>query len=521
MAWKVNAFCAFLAALGGALIGLTAQALVKSAPSLYPPSKKQASLLTPQPSSTQSSTSTSAAATYRLGGTVALVSAPLLFCFMPLSWEYSVTSEVFALNNFLCSALVYLSTLVCLESSWANGSNKGIFYTLLGAFVCGLGLSNQHASLLFMAVLVPCCLWQSYKRRPDSVPRVLFLSSICFFLGLSPYFFMYLNTLSGPAKEGSWGDLRSFRGIIRHFLRSEYGTFQLGMTLGKEGFLERLWHYVRHASRESKHLSFPLLLLSVVLYWPRGENKNENTVQKEAEKEVSSSKKQSGKSPNIKHMKINSSNDKNASKEKEVDVATVAISQSDDSTAFKVLLTTYTFYLIIWHLVLSNLPLDAPMPYGVHSRFWMQPNILLAVFAGLGLELVVGKVLSLALAPKSHTEDSLSNKQSSRTLALVISFAIFAVLFQVFVVAPFSLMDRSRTGWVMHKFAELTLNTFPTNSLLASHTDLDWNTIRYLGLFFGPHQPHLEELHTLNPVKNMKIRTLRCGSADLGFGLCL
>ena len=37
-----------------------------------------------------------------------------------------------------------------------------------------------------------------------------------------------------------------------------------------------------------------------------------------------------------------------------------------------ILLVTWMFYVVIWHAVLSNLPLSSPMGYAVHSRFWMQ-----------------------------------------------------------------------------------------------------------------------------------------------------
>ena len=41
-------------------------------------------------------------------------------------------------------------------------------------------------------------------------------------------------------------------------------------------------------------------------------------------------------------------------------------------------------YLIVFHS-LANLPLDAPMPYEVHRRFWMQPALILCTWAGIGV----------------------------------------------------------------------------------------------------------------------------------------
>ena len=64
-----------------------------------------------------------------------------------------------------------------------------------------------------------------------------------------------------------------------------------------------------------------------------------------------------------------------------------------------------------------------------------------------------------------------------RTSMLVL---VIGLLFKVFVLNQFEKMDKSKTGRVMHQYAQLTVDSIPTNSILVSHTDLDWNTIRYL-----------------------------------------
>lgn len=62
--------------------------------------------------------------------------AGVLYGFSSLVWEYSIGSEVFALNNALAAAIVYLTVKMGKEFSVKDGR--------LGAFLCGLGLSNQH-----------------------------------------------------------------------------------------------------------------------------------------------------------------------------------------------------------------------------------------------------------------------------------------------------------------------------------------------------------------------------------------
>jgi hypothetical protein len=64
-----------------------------------------------------------------------------LFGLNPLVWQYSTHAEVFPLNNLLVSLLIYLTvryfhTLSLTVAQW-------------GAFIMGLGLTNQHTIIVF------------------------------------------------------------------------------------------------------------------------------------------------------------------------------------------------------------------------------------------------------------------------------------------------------------------------------------------------------------------------------------
>jgi hypothetical protein len=164
----------------------------------------------------------------------------------------------------LVSVQCYLSVRV-----WVYGR---VGEALLGAWLCGLALANQHAALLFLVratafqpltppqlyqactcpstdpllcpamlqwcqvVLCPgvltALLWapsspQRPKQRSSLATAGLLLSlGMCFLLGLSPYAYLYSSATNGPT-PGSWGDLTSWRGLVRHVLRQEYGTFKV------------------------------------------------------------------------------------------------------------------------------------------------------------------------------------------------------------------------------------------------------------------------------------------------------
>ena len=50
--------------------------------------------------------------------------------------------------------------------------------------------------------------------------------SLCFLLGLLPYVYLPLSSMSGHARW-TWGDQSNLGGFLTHLLRREYGTMHL------------------------------------------------------------------------------------------------------------------------------------------------------------------------------------------------------------------------------------------------------------------------------------------------------
>ena len=74
-----------------------------------------------------------------------------LYAFSPLIWEYSIGSEVFTMNNFLCSLILYLSIKIIFE---VRNKRKIFTYIVIGGFVSGLCACNQHSSALLLAIAI-------------------------------------------------------------------------------------------------------------------------------------------------------------------------------------------------------------------------------------------------------------------------------------------------------------------------------------------------------------------------------
>jgi len=249
-----------------------------------------------------------------------------MFAGSPTVWRYAVQGEVFALNNFIICLLLLLSVQY---TKWRQRSIAN-----LGALVIGLGLANQHTVLLFALPLVAGILCLG---RKDLMTVPAFGSLVAWGLAglLPPYLWL---ALSGRfAVKHCWGDIASVSGFLTHFLRREYGTFQLAEKgIGQEGlFFERTIHYILFSLNECAYLGAPLVVIGVV----------------------------------------------------------AACSPSDRYEQSRgtgwVLLSTYVFYVFAFN-ILANLPLD-PIYLGVQARFWMQPQAIVCILLGVGAKQVSSK----------------------------------------------------------------------------------------------------------------------------------
>jgi hypothetical protein len=186
----------------------------------------------------------------------------VFYSFSLLTWEYSISAEVFALNNCLCSIIIYLTCKTCNQfqkfssvesihkelknvntlnnnnnnttndnnnntnddyddnnntndnNNYNNNVYKLLYLIVVGAFFCGLTLTNQHASLITISIHVLFILYKLFSSSISYISRfkILFLSGLFFLCGLTPYVVLYKNSLN-PTR-GSWGDLTTVEGFL-------------------------------------------------------------------------------------------------------------------------------------------------------------------------------------------------------------------------------------------------------------------------------------------------------------------
>ncbi|KAM5178906.1 protein O-mannosyl-transferase TMEM260 isoform 4-T4 [Callospermophilus lateralis] len=159
---------------------------------------------------------------FRLSGSYAGgILAAGVFSFSRLTWQWSITAEVFSLNNLFVGLLMAL-TVHFEEAATAKERSK---IAKIGAFCCGLSLCNQHTIVLYVLCIIPWILFRLLKEKELSLGYLLNLS-LCFSAGLLPYIYLPISSYLNHARW-TWGDQTTLRGFLTHFLREEYGTFSL------------------------------------------------------------------------------------------------------------------------------------------------------------------------------------------------------------------------------------------------------------------------------------------------------
>ncbi len=145
------------------------------------------------------------------------VAVAALYAFAPTVWMYSTTAEVFALNNFLCSLLLCLTIVFFARldaESWLGwrfaskrssntslptsaSSLTAVQVALVGAFACGVAMTNQHTSVFFVAPTA-ALLTLALLTHGALDGRVVLLLLAAVVAGMSPYLYMPIAAFFKP-----------------------------------------------------------------------------------------------------------------------------------------------------------------------------------------------------------------------------------------------------------------------------------------------------------------------------------
>jgi hypothetical protein len=123
--------------------------------------------------------------------------------------------------------------------------------------------------------------------------------------------------------------------------------------------------------------------------------------------------------------------------------------------------TAWGIYLVVFHS-LANIPLNNALAKAVSDRFAMQPNVLVAIWMGVGFTSVS------------------SFFQRKGNIFLIAWKLLLLALLGIKIQSNFRILNHRHDGHLLSSYGKSILETLPKNSLVLSHTDINWNTLRYL-----------------------------------------
>lgn len=311
-----------------------------------------------------------------------------IFIFSPLAWRYAVVAEVFTLNNLFIVLLLYVTLRFVEEPrlKWA------------AAWSATLGLAcSHHHTILFLAIPIFLMLvWRHHKLLLE--PKVLLICTGLFAIGFLPY--VYIVFAAQKNLLISWGRTDTWDGFWTHFLRREYGTFQLatGDTKALNVF-NNLKYYGLDMWLQFLWVGIPIAVYGI-WYFLKIERKNPFA---------------------------------------------------------QLLLVGWLFYVVVFH-ELANMDLSNRLFYDVQSRFWLLPNIILALMLAAGAKVLLSQI----------------PERKDFVRALIVSLAL-----GIQIGYHYEREDHSKNT-VFYDLGKSLLDGLPPNALAFMRGDVYVNSVRYM-----------------------------------------
>jgi hypothetical protein len=351
--------------------------------------------------------------------------AALIFAFGRLIWTYSVTPEVFALNNLFtaaaCLAFTYVARTLSSSPNPDSKSLAGRRRLLLSCAVAsGVALCNQHTIVLLLAPIAASIFFRAPAALRTPTHCLTYVAAAA--AGMLPYALLPLRTwlLRGHEHELlSWGNQLSFSGFFLHLFRSEYGSVDLISGLTGSGFCANLTFFAYLCWRDLTFIGAAGLLYLFVALRPR------------------KTKKSSAK----------------------------AASVPSDTYVLQYLSCSALLYILFfaWR---ANIPIDIPLLRGVVARFYMQPHVLLSILAAAGLQLALDRA-----APHFQQHPPSRKAAVGYFIAAAVGIALVALNYHE--------MDLSRDTHAAD-YVKGLLAPLPLNSLLLTKGDATAYPMRYV-----------------------------------------
>jgi hypothetical protein len=164
-----------------------------------------------------------------------------------LCWRYATVSEVFSGGVFAAGAVLWVAARV--GDGW-----RGPRATAALGLAIASGIACHHTVVL----LVPLVLWTLWRACQDRP----FWSLLAGAGTLLPGFLAY-GLLMRTGGAWRWGDTENLAGLVHHFLRRDYGTFDLALSDAQVAVWAHPWDWVSALPVEFAGVFFVLGLVGL------------------------------------------------------------------------------------------------------------------------------------------------------------------------------------------------------------------------------------------------------------------
>ncbi|MBC7747105.1 MAG: DUF2723 domain-containing protein [Methylotenera sp.] len=165
-------------------------------------------------------------------------------------WKFSILPDVFSLHVFISSIIAYI---------YLDPKIKD--YRVYLPFIFLLGLTHHLTIIFICPIIFHVCLINIKSIK-------MWLSSL---LGLVTVFLFYSSMMiMHPENFNSWGSVTTINNVILHFLRNDYGTFQLIPTEEKGSTIDNLLYL----ASQGLNSFLPVLIIAFVILISRNRKKN-------------------------------------------------------------------------------------------------------------------------------------------------------------------------------------------------------------------------------------------------------
>jgi hypothetical protein len=163
---------------------------------------------------------------------LAAMTVALVLMVNPVFWTWSLSAEVFPLNNLLTALLIFLLV------TWHQQPERGRVL-VASFFVAGVALTNQQ-TIILLAPAFAFVLWEG-RSMLRKRPRLIAIGAAAFIIGLLPY--LYIPWASSRHPAYNWGNISSLPDFVSFLTRKVYGSTRLVATTEYLGGspIARIW----------------------------------------------------------------------------------------------------------------------------------------------------------------------------------------------------------------------------------------------------------------------------------------